>query len=1630
MLAVGSRAGAEEALVRICDPAGRLRGAAFAADDRGTLITSHEAVDGLPGIVLHLPVGAAVGKPSGWTDDDGAPDARATPGDASSTAAGQAAPADDFTYAVDASDIVLLPEAGLALIRTRDLQVPTLPLSTRAYGALEPGTYVHFHARGWREARVLAAHDSVVYEATAGRREIGAVLELAVGTDGSDALRRGGGATGGPVIDTRTGAVLGILGTALRAEHGSAAGFAVHLASAAAAERPEGPLTAVLRRNEVAVPAHGDDLNLAAVLQLAATSVGSEGPRDGACAGDAVERPALEREFGRFLQGGGAVGGWGDAVSRAGFSGRGAVSGPPQVLALVGDPGSGRTTALASLAARRASGAEPAPTLWLRGATLRGGDSSVADAVARALGEAGRIVAASGEYVAGGAGSGTADERTSAVPGGVRGAHGPGRPAGATSDERGAGAAGSGAADNGPLGDIGPERVARLARDAGRPLLVVLDCPEEMPPGLAHRLAEWTAGTADWLRATGARMIVACRGAYWEQAGTHLPADLLYGRDPRLPGCVRIGDLTGEQAARARARFGVPDNALGPADAGHPLTLRLVAELRGALPDGFSGRPARDDVFAAYLDLMCLRVAVRLAAPRGLRGTAVTRLAAKVAGQVHEAARRCLGPGQGELDRAGFESVFPWSSGLASAVLTEGLLVPAGDGYRFAHEEFADWMQGTHLDLDAALWALVHRVVRDTDAASAASRDHGEGLDGRARAAEGSAAVTERERFVPRQGGGRAGRGSARRRSAGRGAGVRTEGPRAESPAAEPRAGRARAETASPRLSAARGGPPVPRHRIGPVVQALLRLDRQGGAAEVARRLAELVRVCQYFERIGVGAPRSDEAAGSPGGRAGGAVAGSRESAERGPRGTAAGDVTAAYAAGREAASGAEGVRGRGMSGAVVAGEHTDGVDADRGPWAAGAPGASRADRQVAVETAAPGGADGSGRASGAGSAGLEDDTAASQQRAALARDAAAADAVWWAAQLTAEVLTRVPDAGPYSPVLRLLVERVGDTGVLPRTGRGDDWAGEPAGSSRVRQGTGPIGLERHGAEAVPAQSPGNTRTCPDDADEVSGGAAQAAEESGAASASVDPLGWPRESTEPAPAGASWGIGPYGAAPTTGTNRTVDVLPATEQPQDAARPHPQAPDHAPVGPGATDGHAAGRRPFDTFGVWFWRGLALPAVERMELLRCLVVADGGRGDERFLDGVAEWLRDEPRVVQPLLTGWFGDRRALRSAPEATVERAAQALLHTHRHGAIDDLMEALVGCAHPLGDELLGALAEDEPSAMCRAVDRWAHDQRPERRVAAAAYGLRAAPGARSEADHSLLRYAALALLARPADCTLHGSALALLVRDPVSRDRYLELALTRFEAGDPQVTAAAVAAALPTHPDPVLAAFRRRLAEPGPVPGDLLRTLAAVTTPPLARRVAVLVRDFLAVRPEAAGEAAVYIDACLEQGRHARVVLHPLVSGLIGSAPVRIRTALARVLADPGTPASEELRGELLDLLLDTEQDPDVLDAVLCALAARRAGRSGAATRGLVRRTGLLLVRTPEGAGRFDRRLVDLARVDDDLARTVAGWMAETPGEWAALIGPSARRMIANLAGAGEDPASVTDGVAGRPAVV
>ncbi len=174
-------------------------------------------------------------------------------------------------------------------------------------------------------------------------------------------------------------------------------------------------------------------------------------------------------------------------------------------------------------------------------------------------------------------------------------------------------------------------------------------------------------------------------------------------------------------------------------------------------------------------------------------------------------------------------------------------------------------------------------------------------------------------------------------------------------------------------------------------------------------------------------------------------------------------------------------------------------------------------------------------------------------------------------------------------------------------------------------------------------------------------------------------------------------------------------------------------------------------------------------------------------------------------------------------------------------------------------------------------------------------------------------------------------------------------------------------------------------------------------------RAAALVRETAVRWPETAAHLGLYVDRCLDHGPAARAILYPLVTGLLDGGPTPVRTALAPVLAAPGAPASRPLRRELLEFLLAHEHDPAVLDALLHT-AGRRDDDE---IRDLVHRTGRLLVRTPAGATRFDRGLVDLGRHVPGFAALMARWLADTPEDWAAVVGPSTRRMIENLAGVG-----------------
>ncbi|TDC22309.1 serine protease [Streptomyces sp. 8K308] len=552
-VATAARSGG--ALVRVGDLAGRPRGVGFAADLDGTLITSHEAVDGLARLVLRWPGGEG--------------------------------------RVVEASAVTALPHWNLALIRTPR---PSPELPPLVIAAERTGPVRLLLGDGWADATLHAPGGPAVYTATDRYYRLEEALELRLPPGAGSGLRLEAAHTGCPVVDPATGAALAVRTAALHAP-GRSPGFAVPLHTAAAVDG-QGPLAELLRRNGSGVPGYGAALNLAGVRVLAAESLAAAGVR-----ATAHDRPELAAELAAFERGSACV------------------------AALVGQPGTGRSTLLAAHAARRP------PTVWLSGTALRPDDTGLRDAVGRALARA------------------------------------------------------------------DPDVAARTARAAGHPLLVVLDGPEEAPAELAARLPGWARATADWLRAAGARLVLACRPEFWEHAGRLYPPGTLHGTSTgALPAHLPIGDLAPGPASRARAAAGLVTAGIAPGEAAHPLSLRMLAEIRAAQPIGAGGAPDRCEIFAAHLDLVALRLAEALAG-----GPADRHAATRAAARIHQAARRSAGTGA--LPRRVFDALFPWSGGWARAVLDQGLLRPAGAQYRFADEEFADWLHGRHLAVDAALAA-------------------------------------------------------------------------------------------------------------------------------------------------------------------------------------------------------------------------------------------------------------------------------------------------------------------------------------------------------------------------------------------------------------------------------------------------------------------------------------------------------------------------------------------------------------------------------------------------------------------------------------------------------------------------------------------------------------------------------------------------------------------------------------------------------------------------------------------------------------------------------------------------------------------------------------------------------------
>ncbi|MEU4354108.1 hypothetical protein [Streptomyces virginiae] len=163
--------------------------------------------------------------------------------------------------------------------------------------------------------------------------------------------------------------------------------------------------------------------------------------------------------------------------------------------------------------------------------------------------------------------------------------------------------------------------------------------------------------------------------------------------------------------------------------------------------------------------------------------------------------------------------------------------------------------------------------------------------------------------------------------------------------------------------------------------------------------------------------------------------------------------------------------------------------------------------------------------------------------------------------------------------------------------------------------------------------------------------------------------------------------------------------------------------------------------------------------------------------------------------------------------------------------------------------------------------------------------------------------------------------------------------------------------------------------------GEVLRALAAPTTPEPARRAAGFVREHLARAPGARRTAPPSWTGGWSRGRPRVAALRPLVLDLMRTAPAGVRAELAAVLGAPAGEPSYALRGDPAEVLLREETDPLVPDAFLGAVAAGASTRPEGRTREPLRRTGRQRPRAPGGPAVFERRTVEtLSRAAAEVA--------------------------------------------------
>jgi hypothetical protein len=230
-----------------------------------------------------------------------------------------------------------------------------------------------------------------------------------------------------------------------------------------------------------------------------------------------------------------------------------------------------------------------------------------------------------------------------------------------------------------------PTLVSAL-RGAGQ-ALVVLVAGLNDAPAVMHNEKHWMSQTLRWLRETGARLVVTCRPEFWDRMRQFVGSDLVYRPKNSSDEFIRLEDFTTEEAESALRAYGLDRRGLSARDVQHPFLVKVYADMSLESP-GTIRSLSRYEALDRFIDVRCKHAAMETDLPTG-----------RIRRVLSEAAKTTLGSEQMMIGPAAFEDV---PDRLMPQLVKHGLLVPAGESFRFAFDQVGAFLESTHVVMDRA----------------------------------------------------------------------------------------------------------------------------------------------------------------------------------------------------------------------------------------------------------------------------------------------------------------------------------------------------------------------------------------------------------------------------------------------------------------------------------------------------------------------------------------------------------------------------------------------------------------------------------------------------------------------------------------------------------------------------------------------------------------------------------------------------------------------------------------------------------------------------------------------------------------------------------------------------------------